>query len=430
MKKFEENIDRRFELLKKAEKMMKIGHWYYNLKEQSLHWSDEIFAIHGLNPEDGEPDLRTAIDFYHPEDAPHVEKTIQDAIEKKAGFDFELRLISKDGSLKYVMSIGEADVDNNGEVVGVLGFFQDITQQKEEAIQLESSKDFFEKMMETIPQMVFVKDESLIIRQANTAFLEMYAEGERDKVIGSTTFEDYPDDQVERFIENDNKALSGEEVNVTSEIDFPSGERKKVLIRKTRFFDKDDNKYVLGVLTDITDFAKEEDFLKNFVRISQNTRAGIEEKIAAVVSEAKDLLGAETAAFFKFNRSGEHTLDSFVSDLDDDEATFYCESIINSFILSEIDMDTLIQPKEWKTQVLSKLAEKKISAFFVPVFAENNRYGYFALLGRKDIFQGSSAEKRLGYLRVVNMWIDSEVSRNMQMKKLQAILKKEGILQN
>ncbi len=127
-KAIEEETRSRSQMLELAEQMAQVGHWRVDLVKQIITWSREVYRIHGLNPETFQPDLATAINFYHPEDRDKVARDVAAAIGQKAGFDSMRRLVRADGKTRYVRSIGRCEVDGRGEVVAIFGTFQDLTE--------------------------------------------------------------------------------------------------------------------------------------------------------------------------------------------------------------------------------------------------------------------------------------------------------------
>ncbi len=98
---------------------------------------------------------------------------------------------------------------------------------------------------------IFVKNTQFEIVFANDTFLDMYPEEQRDKVIGSTTFEDYKADEVEMFLANDKLAFKDGRHQCFETIAFPNGTIMTLETTKTRF-EKDGQAYILGVAVDVT----------------------------------------------------------------------------------------------------------------------------------------------------------------------------------
>ncbi|MDY7097041.1 MAG: EAL domain-containing protein [Pseudomonadota bacterium] len=114
-------------LFKQAEKAAQIGSWRVDLKTNEVSWSDQVFAIHGIDDPQAVP-LENAISFYEPDDRPIVEESLQRAIEDGVPFSFEASIRRADGELRRVRSMGER-IDVNGEPECVAGVFLDCTEE-------------------------------------------------------------------------------------------------------------------------------------------------------------------------------------------------------------------------------------------------------------------------------------------------------------
>lgn len=113
-------------LLKMAETIAKVGHWRLDLVGDALFWSDEVYRIHGV-PRSYEPALAKAMEFYHPDDEGQIKAAVEHSIESGADLEFEARIVRADGSVRHVISEGQAELTDQGQVVGLFGVFKDVT---------------------------------------------------------------------------------------------------------------------------------------------------------------------------------------------------------------------------------------------------------------------------------------------------------------
>lgn len=116
----------RNQMLEMAEATAHIGHWHYDLSDDSLSWSDEVFRLHGLLP-GAPPNLEKAFEFYNPEDRPLVKAALDHAIATREPFKFRARLLTADGKTRHVEIIGQVSVDNAGETEAIFGVIIDRT---------------------------------------------------------------------------------------------------------------------------------------------------------------------------------------------------------------------------------------------------------------------------------------------------------------
>ncbi len=127
-KNSERDAEERTRLLLMAEETAGVGHWRIDLTRDSLTWSDEMYRIHGLDPAVFTPTVETTVEAYHPEDRGLVSDHIRDAILLRRDFEFELRIVRPDGSVRDVLSRGKCEVSDDGRPLAVFGVFQDVTE--------------------------------------------------------------------------------------------------------------------------------------------------------------------------------------------------------------------------------------------------------------------------------------------------------------
>lgn len=134
-------------LLELAASVASLGHWQIDLKRGQLYWSDEVYRIHGVTPNEYTPDVESAIDFYHPDDAARVSSMVDSAISDRRPFEFEFRLIRRDGTQRTVYSRALVQVDEDDNVASVFGVLQDVTDERNTRRELKEQVSRFNLTM-------------------------------------------------------------------------------------------------------------------------------------------------------------------------------------------------------------------------------------------------------------------------------------------
>ena len=113
--------------LKEAEQLAQLGHWELDLKKNTLHWSDEVFRIFGLNPTKFQATYEAFLEAIHPDDREYVNKAYSDSLKNRTKYDIIHRLRLKDGTEKYVEETCKTQYDKNGAPLRSMGTVQEVT---------------------------------------------------------------------------------------------------------------------------------------------------------------------------------------------------------------------------------------------------------------------------------------------------------------
>lgn len=134
---------RKFE---QAERMAGIGSWRLDLRDDSISWSPQVYAIHGMQISKP-PELSEAYNFYPPHARDIIRKTISQTMKTGRPFDFETDFLTAQAVLRRVRSIGELEIDD-GKPVAVFGVFQDVTDryQAEQILRRSAYSDALTKL--------------------------------------------------------------------------------------------------------------------------------------------------------------------------------------------------------------------------------------------------------------------------------------------
>ncbi|MEP0545565.1 MAG: ATP-binding protein [Rhodothermales bacterium] len=125
------------ENLASAQRIAHLGSWEWDLQTGAHAWSDELYRLYGLDPDDPPADLAAAaVRGAHPEDRPLVEfefETVLNTPPEEAGIPtrpaFEYRIPAEDGSLRYVRCLSRTVLDERGGFTAI-GTVQDVTEEK------------------------------------------------------------------------------------------------------------------------------------------------------------------------------------------------------------------------------------------------------------------------------------------------------------
>jgi len=136
----EKSLRENEKVLRTAQRITHIGSWELDIKNNVLHWSDEVFRIFGLDPETYIPTYESFLSFVHPDDKFYVDDAYHHSVKNKKPYNIDHRILLNDDTLKYVRENAETYYDDNGMALGSSGTVQDITDLKEKEEQLKRTQ--------------------------------------------------------------------------------------------------------------------------------------------------------------------------------------------------------------------------------------------------------------------------------------------------
>ena len=129
-KRAQEALERSESYLAESQSLTHTGSWAWDPhRDLALYWSEEMFRIHGVDPEQPIPNWE-AFQLVHPDDRDGVRELVTKAIREKTDLATEYRLVLADGTVKHLHVIGNAVLDENGELVNYVGTLVDVTDRK------------------------------------------------------------------------------------------------------------------------------------------------------------------------------------------------------------------------------------------------------------------------------------------------------------
>jgi PAS domain S-box-containing protein len=116
--------------LAEAQSLTHIGSWVANFHTgQNYHVSDEVYRLHGFEPDRGPLALEHFWKTIHPDDESVVREVLRKAIHARTDYDIpEYRICLSDGTIRFLRTIGHHNP--SGEIGEYVGVTMDITERK------------------------------------------------------------------------------------------------------------------------------------------------------------------------------------------------------------------------------------------------------------------------------------------------------------
>ena len=127
----ENKIEITTQFLDDSQIISKTGSWNWNVVTNEVLWSKNMFRLLGLALDEVVPSYELALHHVCDSDKKRYEETLSQAIENKTAYYFENKIVQKDKTVISVISSGKCILDENQNLIQMIGIVQDISIQKE-----------------------------------------------------------------------------------------------------------------------------------------------------------------------------------------------------------------------------------------------------------------------------------------------------------
>jgi PAS domain S-box-containing protein len=138
----EEALHQKQRELSEAQRLAAVGSWHWDVQNDIVNWSEELYRIAGRDPTLPAPNFKEHPDLFTPESWERLQRAVEEALRDRTSYELELEMVRPDGTTRLIRSRGETVKDTRGRIVGLRGTAQDITERKlsEEALAGVSGK--------------------------------------------------------------------------------------------------------------------------------------------------------------------------------------------------------------------------------------------------------------------------------------------------
>ena len=262
--------------LQDAQRIAHLGSWDWDLRTNIETWSQELFRIYGLNPEDGVPPIETHQANYHPDDRQMVVDALADSL-RTGNFEIEYRIIRRDNKeIRHVHARGQVENDDGGSPIRHYGTILDITDRKMAEQELSESQLKYQSLVEDTPVMISSYSSGGRIIFANTAYCEFFGIDPQE-ITGINIFDTIPPGSVETVQNNLSGLTRSEPASIAENyvIRHDGVERWTRWTDRAFFNNRDQIAYFQAVGVDITDRKLAETELKKSQTILENFSDGV-----------------------------------------------------------------------------------------------------------------------------------------------------------
>lgn len=241
----------------------------YNRKFTMLFVSDSILEVTGYSPHELLNNKQVSYgELIHPEDIDPIMHAIETSIKTGQRFTVEYRIRTKTGNETWVSEQGIGVKNSEGKVETLEGYIQDITEQKNARIRLDNERRHLRTVIETIPDLIWLKDLDGNYLNCNPRFEQFFGAREAE-IIGKTDYDFVGKELADSFRKNDLAAMLANQPTTNLEWVTFANDGHRVFLETIKTPMRDTHGKLIGVLgiaRDITETKQQEEDL----RLSKN----------------------------------------------------------------------------------------------------------------------------------------------------------------
>jgi sigma-B regulation protein RsbU (phosphoserine phosphatase) len=261
----------------------RMGTWDWYLLDRSMHWDERMHTLFGLPPSSFGGRYEQFLEMIHAEDRQQVAGEFAQAVERRAEYDGEFRVVwPADGSVHTLRARSKVVCDDQGKAVFMTGVSWDVSERYQMENALARERFLLKTLMDTLPDHIYFKDRESRFVAVNRATAALFGFPNPADVLGKTDADIFARDHAQAALHDEQEILrTGQPlVNLEEKETWPDGHETWVSTSKLPL--RDPNGHIIGTFglsRDITDKKRAEEKLAALARELREKNEALEQDL-------------------------------------------------------------------------------------------------------------------------------------------------------
>ena len=174
-KRAEEALRESEQRLNRAQEIAHLGSWELDLVNNRLTWSNEVYRMFGLKPQEFGATYEAFLEAVHPDDRAAVDAAYSSSLrEGRDTYEIEHRVVRKSsGEVRLVHERCQHCRDATGRIVGSVGMVHDITERKRLEEALRTQAEQYSTIVATTSDGFWLVDDKARLLDVNEVYCRM-----------------------------------------------------------------------------------------------------------------------------------------------------------------------------------------------------------------------------------------------------------------
>jgi|AntRauTorckE6833_2_1112554.scaffolds.fasta_scaffold03013_6 diguanylate cyclase (GGDEF)-like protein/PAS domain S-box-containing protein len=263
-----ERKQKEYELKKKTENLNNILNnlndviWTMRWSDQKINFISKKFKdIIGYSREEMKDDHLLIRKITHPDDK-DIHDEAMEKLKQNGYAEREFRIITKDGSIKWLYDRASLIKDENNNILRAEGIMRDITKRKIAENKLKYSHKMYETIFNSTPIGIIIENKNGDIIEVNEAECEITGYT-KDELEGSNVIDKFVLPQHHELAKDNIKnILEGQDIKIDIETPKKNGDIAYMHLKETNITFPDGTKGIISMHIDVTERIKKEEKIK------------------------------------------------------------------------------------------------------------------------------------------------------------------------
>lgn len=250
------------ELLKLTLRAAGAGTWACDLRTGQSLWSEETFALLGVDSTLLSPSFDSWLDLVHPDDRADAQAAVDKALREKASLELDHRVVTPAGQVRWLSAKGRAVYSASGVPLRLVGVVFDVTARRATEDLLRFREQQLAAITDGVPALISYVDAEQRYRFNNRVYEEWFGVS-RDALCGRHVRDVVGDAAYAEIRPHLERALGGEDVRFEARLPYAGVGLRDVEVRYVPH--RDATSQVLGcfvLVHDVSDYKRIEQQLR------------------------------------------------------------------------------------------------------------------------------------------------------------------------
>ncbi len=183
-KRTEEALRQKSEELTEAQRLAGLGSWQWDARTDAVIWSEVLYRLLGRDPNLPPPPFQEQASHFAAESWDRLQRAVGRALQAGTSYELDMEIIGSGASTKWAIARGEPVRDADGQIIGLRGTVQDITERKRADEALRESEEKLRLILESTAEAIYGSDRDGRCTFCNPACLRLLGYERVDELLG------------------------------------------------------------------------------------------------------------------------------------------------------------------------------------------------------------------------------------------------------